>query len=167
MAPWAGSAAVTLINADMPPGGLYRQTKATTMTDNNNVGVLWQTGDLWIDLRPMIYCARQVVTENGTTHLLDLDAHTVVRVPQPHGNRLEGDRSVLRIWSVPVATPCGLVLQLDPRRRRYTTGVLLVFNGLQPDWPDLTTPVPPDPFARPTYPDHPPNKCGAIYCRQR
>lgn len=154
----------------MPPGGLYRQTKATTMTDNNNVGVLWQTGDLWIDLRPMIQRARQVtvVTENGTTHLLDLDAHTMVRVPRQNGNRLEGDRSVLRFWSVPVATPCGLVLQLDARRRRYTTGVILVLNGLQPDWPDLINPpAPPDPFVTPTYPDHPPDECGAIYCRQR
>ena len=140
------------------------------MTETNDVRVLWQAGDLWIDLRPVIYCARQVtvVTENGTTHLLDLDAHTVVRVPRPNGNRLAGDRSVLRFWSVPVATPCGLVVQLDARHGRYTTGVVLVLNGLQLDWPDLINPPEPsDPFAPLTYPDHPPDECGAIYCRQQ
>ena len=121
---------------------------------------LWRQGDRWMDFAELLRAPVTIVTDSGTTRLLDVAAGWTTRLPHSALDRLPGDGERVPITSVPVATACGL--RIDGPTPIWTTEVALVLADLVPDWQAAGIEWPPrDPWSALGHPECP---CGAIHC---
>jgi hypothetical protein len=111
-----------------------------TTPEDADVGgapVMWRLDDRWRDLRCEILRQRTVtfVTENGSTTVAAIDAGWLMRIPGQDSAPLDRDNTIHPLLGLAVATPCGIILVLDPvTRLRRTRRLVLVLAGAWPNW---------------------------------
>lgn len=121
---------------------------------------LWSQGDRWGDFAELLRAPVTIVTDSGTTRLLDVGAGWTTRLPHSALDRLPGDGERVEVTSVPVATACGL--RIDGPTLFWTTEVALVLADLVPDWRAAGVEWPPR--DRWSALGHPECQCGAVHC---
>lgn len=129
---------------------------------------IWAAGETWRHLTAEVVVAggATIVSEKGTSRLVDTTRREQMRLPQPGGRRLFGD-SMWLPYDVLEVTPCGVVIEHEQWWARGYR-IALVLAGCHEDWADTVagraTVEAFEAGRRATICGHPPDACGAHYC---
>lgn len=133
-----------------------------------DVRTLWRIGDAWRNFLPEINGstgAVWAVTARGSVRVLNVSEGWQLRVPEPGGAFILGDRMQGPLSEVSVATPCGITTWGNgPTTWSSSMAVLLLATGLPDASPAIPAGLTEDVVAE-SFSAHPAGTCGALHCQ--
>lgn len=140
-----------------------------TAAQQHEPKVLWQLGDPWRSFVQEILDSPVpvwAVTGSGTVRVVHFAEGWQMRVPVPGGAAIAGDGTKDHLTEVSVATPCGITTW-GRTSDSWSSSIALVLlaTGIPHDWQATSDSLRPEDFHA-TFQGHPPELCGARYCRR-